>query len=124
MNLNNIRECLFCFLIISVVFFITGAANAQHEGGLGTKKVHLNIATVDQLIKIDGMTEDLAKAIVKYRETSGLLQTPEELLKVPGMTKDVYDKLNPQTGSEGDLFCVPKKKDEYEEELILSPSKC
>ena len=128
MNLKQTPKYPFYFLIIAAAFFITGAANAQHEGGLGMKKVHLNIATVEQLMKIDGMTEDLAKALVEYREKSGFFKKPEDLLKVPGITKEVYDKLNPQVGSEGDLYCVPKAgsedDEEDEEEPLLSPSKC
>ena len=128
MNFKKILKYLIPLFIIFMMFLITGTADAQHEGGLGMKKVHLNIATVDQLMKIDGMTEDLAEAIVEYRDKSGFFKKPEDLLKVPGMTQEVYNKLNPQVGSEGDLFCVPKEGSEYdeedEEEPLLSPSKC
>jgi competence ComEA-like helix-hairpin-helix protein len=116
---------VFCYLIAALAFLMVGDAYAQHEGGLGIKKVHLNIADKEQLMKIDGMTEDLAEAIIEYRETSGFFQKPEDLLKVPGITKDVYEKLNPQIGAEGDLFCVQKEGSEDEdEEPVLSPSKC
>ena len=129
MNDKKILKYLIPLLIISMMFLITRTTDAQHEGGLGIKKVHLNIATVDQLMKIDGMTEDLAEAIVEYRDKSGFFQKPEDLLKVPGVTQEVYDKLNPQVGSEGDLFCVPKEgseddEEDDEEEPLLSPSKC
>ena len=115
-------------MIIMMAFFVTGNAGAQHEGGLGEKKIHLNIADKDQLMKIEGMTEDLAAAVIEYREKSGFFKAPEDLLKVPGITKSVYDTLNPQVGSEGDLYCVPKEgaEDEFDEdeEPVLSPSKC
>ncbi|MBW2031244.1 MAG: helix-hairpin-helix domain-containing protein, partial [Deltaproteobacteria bacterium] len=63
--------------------------------------------------------------IVEYRETKGYFEKPEDLLKVPGMTKEVYEKLNPQVGSEGDIYCVPREgAEEEEEEPLLSPSKC
>ena len=128
MNLEKILKYLFPLLIVSVMFFITGTANAQHEGGLGIKKVHLNIATAEQLMKIDGVTEELAEAIVTHREKSGFFNDPEDLLKVQGMTKAIYEKMNPQVGTEGDLFCVPKEgsedDEEEEEEPLLSPSKC
>jgi competence ComEA-like helix-hairpin-helix protein len=123
---NNLKYLLFYFLILSAALFTTGTAYAQHEGGLGEKKVHLNIATEDQLMKIEGMTEDLAKAIVEYREKSGFFKKPEDLLNVPGITKEIYDQMNPRVGTEGDLYCVPKEgmEDEEDEEPILSPSKC
>jgi competence ComEA-like helix-hairpin-helix protein len=106
-----------------------GNSYAQHEGGLGEKKIHLNIASKDQLMKIEGMTEDIAKAIIDYREKSGFFKKPEDLLNVPGLTQNIYKTLNPQIGSEGDLYCIPMETDEddeyYEDEDIpLSPSKC
>ena len=58
------------------------------------------------------------------------VKKPKDLLKVPGITKEVYDKLDPQIGSEGDLYCVPKPGSEDDddedddEEPVLSPSKC
>ena len=127
MNFNRNLKYIFCCLIFALAFAFTGSAYAQHEGGLGIKKIHINIADKEQLMKIDGMTEDLAKAIIEYREKSGFFKKPEDMLNVPGITKDIYIKLNPQTGAEGDLYCVPKKgsdDEEEDEEPILSPSKC
>ena len=125
MDSKESLKYIFCYLIVALAFLMAGDAYAQHEGGLGIKKVHLNIANKEQLMKVDGMTEDLAKAIIEYREKSGFFKKPEDLLKVPGITKGVYEKLNPQIGPEGDLFFVPKEGSEDEdEEPILSPSKC
>ena len=56
---------IFCCLVVSMAFALTGNAFAQHEGGLGIKRIHLNIADKDQLMEIEGMTEDLAKAIIE-----------------------------------------------------------
>ena len=126
MNSKHLKH-IFIYLVAAFALLVAGNVNAQHEGGLGEKKIHLNIASKDQLMKIDGMTEDLAKAIVEYREKSGFFKNPEDLLNVPGITKNVYKKLNPQTGSEGDLYCVPMESDEDDEEdedIPLSPSKC
>jgi competence ComEA-like helix-hairpin-helix protein len=126
MNTNkNLKYIFFC-LSFAIAFAITGSALAQHEGGLGIKKIQLNVAGKDQLMKIDGMTEDLAKAIVEYREKSGFFKKPEDLLHVPGITNDIYKKLNPQTGVDGDLYCIPKagSDDEEDEDIPLSPSKC
>lgn len=116
---------LFLITAIGLLFLFAGTVAAQHEGGLGIKKVPLNIANEEQLMKIEGMTEELAEAIVRYRETKGYFEKPEDLLKVPGMTQEVYETLNPQVGSEGDIYCVPREgAEEEEEEPLLSPSKC
>ena len=116
-------------LVPVMVFSLVGLASAQgHEGGLGELKVPLNIADVDQLLKIEGMTEELAEAIVEYRENTGYFDKPEDLLNVSGMTQERYEELNPQMGMEGDLYCVRPEGDEDEddedEEPPLSPSKC
>ncbi len=128
MNYTKKLKYIIFSMIISMTFIAAGYSFAQHEGGLGEKKIHLNIADKDQLMKIEGMTEDLAAAVIEYREKSGFFKAPEDLLKVPGITKSVYDTLNPQVGSEGDLYCVPKEgaEDEFDEdeEPVLSPSKC
>lgn len=130
MNSKKNLKYIFGYLIVFLVVLMVGNAYAQHEGGLGEKKVHLNIADSDKLMMIEGMTEDLAEEIIAYREKVGFFKKPEDLLKVPGITKDIYNTLNPQTGSEGDLFCIQKEgdddNDEYDddEEPILSPSKC
>jgi competence ComEA-like helix-hairpin-helix protein len=127
MKIKSFMRGIFLLIIFNMVFILSVTASAQHEGGLGEDRVHLNIATENQLLRIDGMTEDLAKAIVEYREKSGFFKAPEDLLNVPGMTREIYNKLSPQVGSEGDLFCVPKEgseDDDEDEEPILSPSKC
>jgi competence ComEA-like helix-hairpin-helix protein len=127
MNYRKNLKYIFIGMIITLAVVAAGNASAQHEGGLGEKKIHLNIASEDQLMKIEGITEDIAKAIIEYREESGFFKNPEDLLNVPGITKNVYKKLNPQTGSEGDLYCLPMESDEDDEEdedIPLSPSKC
>ncbi|MBW2064322.1 MAG: helix-hairpin-helix domain-containing protein [Deltaproteobacteria bacterium] len=124
-DMKSVISWLFLITAIGLLLLSAGTAYAQHEGGLGIKKVPLNIANEEQLMRIEGMTEELAEAIVEYRETKGYFEKPEDLLKVPGMTKEVYEKLNPQVGSEGDIYCVPREgAEEEEEEPLLSPSKC
>ena len=51
------------------------------EGG----KIDLNTATVEQLMAIEEfeMPEDLAKAIVEYREKNGPFKKADDFLKVP-----------------------------------------
>ena len=116
-------------LVLMMAFSLVGQVNAQgHEGGLGELKVPLNIADVDQLLRIEGMTEELAEAIVEYRENTGYFDKPEDLLNVSGMTQEKFEELDPQMGVEGDLYCVRPEEDEDEwdedEEPPLSPSKC
>jgi competence ComEA-like helix-hairpin-helix protein len=116
-------------LVLVIAFSLAGQVNAQgHEGGLGELKVPLNIADADQLLRIEGMTEELAEAIVEYRENTAYFDKPEDLLNVSGMTQEKYEELDPQIGMEGDIYCVrpegDEDEDDEEEEPLLSPSKC
>ena len=118
-------------VLILIILLLVGQVYAQggHTGGLGEKKVPLNIASDDQLMMIEGMTEELASAIVEYRKSVGFFDKPEDLLKVPGMTKGKYEELNPQVGVEGDIYCIQaegEEDDDWDEddEPILAPSKC
>ena len=62
---------LFSLAILTMGLVFCGFILAQHEGGLGEKKVPLNIATEEQLMKIEGMTPELAKAIVESTSLNG-----------------------------------------------------
>jgi len=63
------------------------------------------------------ITEEIAKAIVDYREKNGAYKTSEDLLDVPGMTQDFMEELNPIV-LDGDVVYDP------DAEPALAPSKC
>lgn len=96
-----------------------------HTGGTGETRIHFNTASAANLAKAPGITPAIAEAIVKYRAEKPF-KTADDLLNVPGITKDVLKQINPQVGTEGDLFAVPKPGEELEDEedVPLSPSKC
>jgi competence protein ComEA len=58
--------------------------------------VNLNTATVEEITAIGDIDipEELAKAIVDYRNKHGKFTEPEDLEDVPGMD-DYFDELNP-----------------------------
>jgi len=116
-------------VLFAMVLTISGTAFAQsgHEGGLGGKKYDINLASAGQLAKAPGITDELAEAIVEYREKSGFFKSAKDLLKVPGITEDIFKEINPQVGAEGDIYVVPAEgaeMDDEDEEPILAPSKC
>jgi competence protein ComEA len=82
--------------------------------------VSLNTGTVEDLMNLPmaDIPEELAEAIVKYREANGPFKTPEELSKVPGMTQDYLEEINPQLTEDGDIVHDPNA------EPALAPSKC
>jgi competence ComEA-like helix-hairpin-helix protein len=102
------------------------AQKKGHTGGLGETRIHFNVASAENLAKAPGMTKAIAEAIVKYRQEKGPFKAAEDLLKVPGITPAVYKQLNPQKGTEGDLYTVPRpgEKLDDDDDAPLSPSKC
>jgi competence ComEA-like helix-hairpin-helix protein len=101
------------------------AQQRGHTGGLGEARIYFNVSSAENLAKAPGMTLELADAIVEYREDVKAFKVPEDLLNVPGITKEIYKQINPQKGTEGELYTVPREGEELEEDDIpLSPSKC
>ena len=125
MKYQKIILCL-AVALFALALTIPCTTFAAHEGGLGFKKYDVNLASAAQLATAAGITDELAEAIVEYRQKSGFFKSPEDLLKVPGITEDIYKEINPQQGAEGDVYVVPAEGAEIEEdeEPILAPSKC
>lgn len=113
-----------------VALCFTGPALAErtgHTGGLGEVRIQFNLSSAANLAKAPGITPEIAEAICKYRDEQGPFKKPEDLKKVPGITEEVYKQINPQVGTEGDLYTVPRPGEELEEEeedAPLAPSKC
>ena len=79
--------CLFGLFLISASMFAPPFALAGEEHQ--TTLISPNTASVDMLASLPGMNKELAMAIVTYRETLGDLQTVDELLEVDGMTEEI-----------------------------------
>jgi competence ComEA-like helix-hairpin-helix protein len=121
----------FMSAILPIVFICwAGSAIAQgkgHTGGLGEKRIQFNFSSAANLAKAPGITPEIAEAICKFRDEKGAFKKPEDLMKVPGITPEVYKQINPQVGTEGDIYTVPRpgeELEEEEEEIPLAPSKC
>jgi competence protein ComEA len=82
-------------------------------------RIDVNKATADQLTKC-GISPNLAKGIVEYREKSGPFKSPDDLMKVKGMNKELLNKLSPKM-DKGSLYITPADDDD---EPDLKPSKC
>ena len=101
------------------------AQQRGHTGGLGEARIYFNVSSAENLAKAPGISFKIADAIVEYREDVKSFKVPEDLLNVPGITKEIYKQINPQKGTEGELYTVPREGEELEEDDIpLSPSKC
>jgi competence protein ComEA len=63
----------------------TGAAPKPQQPCL-----NLNIATADELIKLPGIGEVIAKRIIDYRERHGRFRRPEEIIIIEGFSEKKY----------------------------------
>ncbi len=82
------------FLLILLCSAALGLA-AQPRKTPPAKSLDLNTATVEQLQQLPGIGPATAKAIVRFREKSGLFHRVEDLLAVRGITKRKLEKLRP-----------------------------
>ena len=56
-------------------------------------KININIADLNDLIKLDGLGESKAKNIIEYRKTNGSFKSIEELLNVDGIGKKTFENI-------------------------------
>lgn len=66
--------------------------------------IDLNSASSFKLMKIDYVSRNLAKAIVRFRDESGPFKSPEDLLQVPGMNDELLQQIKPWLDENGALL--------------------
>ena len=57
--------------------------------------ISLNVATVEDLMQLDGMKENVASRIVTYRNTHGFFRSVDDLLQVEGVSKTRLEEWRP-----------------------------
>ncbi len=62
--------------------------------------VNINEATVEELMGVRGITEDLARRIVDDRNENGRFETTEDLMRVQGIGAKTYEQLRPYLTTE------------------------
>ncbi len=68
----------------------TGIASPDHR----STKININTATQAQLMKLPGIGEVKAAAVIRYRNEHGGFQTVEQLLQVNGIGTAIYSQIS------------------------------
>jgi competence protein ComEA len=72
--------------------FFVSSGIAEDEKLVG-KTVNINTATVEELAQVPLISEELAEAIVEYREEAGDFTVIEELLQVDGFDRKLLRRI-------------------------------
>lgn len=98
---------IFAALIIAAVLMLYGvldspkyapleatlapATQAESAAAL-SGSVNINTAGLEELMTLDGIGEERAKAIIEYRSKNGRFRSADELANVPGIGSGTVDK--------------------------------
>ena len=55
------------------------------------QKVNLNIATLEELMTLDGIGQKVAERILDFRKKNGPFQKPEDLMMVKGVGEKIFE---------------------------------
>lgn len=73
---------------------VPSAARSDRASSAETKPsepcLNLNIATAEELIRLPGIGEVMAKKIIEYRERHGRFRRPEEIIIIEGFSERKY----------------------------------
>ncbi|HKI80462.1 MAG TPA: helix-hairpin-helix domain-containing protein [Pseudodesulfovibrio sp.] len=84
------KKCIIALTLLLTLALCAAPAFAADNGG----KINLNVATVEQLEAVDGISHELAEKIVELREENGEFVDMSELLDVDGVDNALLRKLN------------------------------
>lgn len=91
-------------LVITLSGLLTGSVLAQQAPIKGSavvtqseiSKLNVNAASIEELVKVKGLGQKKAKAIVQYIQQNGELVSLDELLEIKGIGKKLLVKLKTQ----------------------------
>lgn len=85
------------YRILCDCFTVTGSNNYYgNNESYSVTKINLNTAQTNQLMTVDGVTQEIAENIIVYRNSHGNYKTVADLLDVEGMTITLYNSISDQ----------------------------
>jgi competence ComEA-like helix-hairpin-helix protein len=89
------------------------SSNWEIEELVMNKKVNINTASVEELIKLPGIGKVLAERIIEYRNRIGRFRVSDEMAAVPGISSSLANKLE-------NRITVPKSEEDEIDDLPLT----
>lgn len=77
--------------LLALLAFCITLATADGVSAEAGDKIDLNTASVEELIKLDGIGMVSARNIVSYREKHGPFKKPEDIMRVDGIGPSTYN---------------------------------
>ncbi|MEW5806327.1 MAG: helix-hairpin-helix domain-containing protein [Acidobacteriota bacterium] len=98
-----LRRAIYLISVVMIVSSFLLAADTPEKKGKDL--ININTASVEELIKLPGIGQALAKRIVDFRSENGPFKRVEDLMKVKGIGEKNFQKLK-------DLITVGKESKE------------
>jgi general secretion pathway protein K len=88
-------------LLIQIADDVTTSSDSSQSG-----LVNINTAPARVLACLQGITDELAQAIISYRQSAGAFASIAGLLQVPGISKEIFKQAAPRITARSETFRI------------------
>ena len=81
------RRFLFCLIAVVAIIGLSPSFLLAEENS----KLNINTAPAKELMQLKKVGPKKAAAIIEFRETRGLFETPEDIVNVPGIGPKTFE---------------------------------
>lgn len=68
--------------------------------------INVNSASLEALSCLQGLSRELAQAIISFRQSNGFFPNTAGLLKVPGLSRDIFKQIAPRVTARSETFRI------------------
>jgi competence ComEA-like helix-hairpin-helix protein len=88
-------------LLIDIADDLTTDSGSELSG-----LINVNTASLEVLSCLQGLTRELAQAIISFRQSNGFFPNTAGLLKVPGLNRDIFKQIAPRVTVRSETFRI------------------